>query len=118
MNSRMASPLGHVTVIGLFLVGWEYAAYSGLMDPTFFGRPSGIALYLWNGFVASDTLWTELGFTVAGAGISFVLGSICAIATGLVFASFPRIHRAAEPYLTLLNAMPRIALKKTPTDQG
>jgi hypothetical protein len=81
-----------------------------LLAPTFFGRPSGIASYLWKGFVTEGRLWTELGYTLLGAGISFLGGSICAIALGLIFVEFPRFHRAAEPYLTLLNAMPRIAL--------
>jgi NitT/TauT family transport system permease protein len=110
MVPRLASVLAHAVAIGAFLATWEYAAESGLLDPTFFGRPSGIARYLWGGFVVTGKLWLELGVTLAGAGISFFLGSIGAIAAGLLFAAFPRIHRASEPYLTLLNAMPRIAL--------
>jgi NitT/TauT family transport system permease protein len=81
-----------------------------LLEPTFFGRPSGIILYLWKGFVTEGRLWLELGYTLMGAGISFLGGSLCAIALGLVFVEFPRFHRATEPYLTLVNAMPRIAL--------
>jgi NitT/TauT family transport system permease protein len=81
-----------------------------LLEPTFFGRPSGIASYLWKGFVTEGRLWLELGYTLLGAGISFLGGSVCAITLGLVFVQFPRFHRAVEPYLTLMNAMPRIAL--------
>lgn len=39
-----------------------------------------------------------------------MIGSVAAIGVGLVFAIFPRIHHATEPYLTFINAMPRIAL--------
>ncbi len=95
-----------VATIGL----WEAAAESGWLDPTFFGRPSGIAAYLWKGFVADGKLWLDLGYTLAGTLASFVGGSVCAIAAGLLFMLFPAFHRSAEPYLTLLNAMPRIAL--------
>jgi NitT/TauT family transport system permease protein len=42
--------------------------------------------------------------------VSFLAGSIAAVSVGLLFMVVPRFHRAAEPYLTLLNAMPRIAL--------
>lgn len=101
---------GHVAFIVAFLTVWELAARYGLLDPTFFGRPSGIRDYLWKGFVTGGKLWLELGYTLAGAAISFVAGSIAAIALGLVFTTYPLLHRAAEPYLTLLNAMPRIAL--------
>ena len=32
------------------------------------------------------------------------------MAVGLLFVFYPRFHRAAEPYMALLNAMPRLAL--------
>jgi NitT/TauT family transport system permease protein len=109
-SARVQRLIGHTLFIVLFVVLWEQAATSGLLEPMFFGRPSGIISYLWKGFVTKGQLWLELGYTLLGAGISFLGGSLCAIAVGLVFMEFPRFHRAAEPYLTLVNAMPRIAL--------
>lgn len=100
----------HALFVVVFLSIWELAARHGLLDPTFFGRPSGIWNYLWKGFVTGKKLWVEFGYTIAGAVISFVGGSVTAIAFGLLFTTYPLLHRAAEPYLTLLNAMPRIAL--------
>ncbi len=100
----------HAAFVLFFLVLWEFSAQSGLLDPTFFGRPSGIRDYLWKGFITEGKLWLELGYTLGGAAISFVLGSVAAVALGLLFTTYPPLHRAAEPYLTLLNAMPRIAL--------
>jgi NitT/TauT family transport system permease protein len=102
--------IGHTLFIVLVVVVWEQAATRGVLEPTFFGRPSGIAHYLWKGFVTEGRLWLELGYTLLGACISFLGGSLSAIAVGLVFMKSPRFHRASEPYLTLLNAMPRIAL--------
>ena len=101
---------GHLAFIVAFISIWEIAAQHGFLDPTFFGRPSGIWKYLWTGFVTGKKLWLELGYTITGAVISFVTGSATAIAFGLLFTTYPALHRAAEPYLTLLNAMPRIAL--------
>jgi NitT/TauT family transport system permease protein len=102
--------IGHTLFILFVVVIWEQAAARGLLEPAFFGRPSGIVSYLWKGFISEGGLWLELGYTLLGAGLSFVGGSLCAFAVGLVFMEFPRLQRAAEPYLTLLNAMPRIAL--------
>lgn len=109
-NASVLRVAAHVAFIVSFLTIWELAARSGFLDPTFFGRPSGIRAYLWKGFVVGGKLWVELGYTLAGAAISFVAGSVAAIAIGLLFTTYPVLHRAAEPYLTLLNAMPRIAL--------
>jgi NitT/TauT family transport system permease protein len=67
-------------------------------------------MYLWNGFIVERNLWTDLFYTVLAATIAFWGGSIAAVLVGLLFAMVPRLHRACEPYLTLLNSMPRIAL--------
>lgn len=108
--SRILTVAAHAAFIAVLVGIWELAASRGVLDPTFFGRPSGIVAFLWKGFAGGGKLWLELGYTLLGAAISFVLGSVCAVALGLVFAMLPAFHRAAEPYLTLLNAMPRIAL--------
>ena len=65
---------------------------------------------MWNGFFVGRSLWLELGYTLAGTIISFLLGSVAAIIAGLLFTTLPKVHNAAEPYLTFFNAMPRIAL--------
>lgn len=101
---------GHLLFLLILIGSWEFACAQGWLEPTFFGRPSEIAAYLYQGFVAKPTLWLDLGYTLLGTGISFVLGSALAILLGLVFVTYPGFERAADPYLTLLNAMPRIAL--------
>ena len=61
------------------------------LPETFFGTPTGIAAYLWDGFIVGRKLWLELGYTVAGTLISVPFGgSIAALALGLVFVMFPR----------------------------
>jgi NitT/TauT family transport system permease protein len=101
---------GHVLFLIAFIGSWELAATHGLLDAAFFGRPSGIAQFLYDGFVKHPVLWLDLGYTIAATLASFALGTTLAIGLGLVFSAFPRFERAADPYLTVLNAMPRIAL--------
>lgn len=108
--SWIAAPIAHGLFIFAILVAWEIAAQAQLLDRTFFGRPSGICFYLWRGFFVEGNLWLELGYTLFGAAISFIGGSSAAVLFGLLFTYFPTAHRAAEPYLTLMNAMPRLAL--------
>jgi NitT/TauT family transport system permease protein len=108
LNRRAAS--GHALFLFVFIAVWELAARQGYLDPAFFGRPSGIAQYLYDGFVVHPVLWLDLAYTIGETFASFLLGSVLAIGLGLVFTAFPRFERAADPYLTVLNAMPRIAL--------
>ncbi len=107
---RASTVATHAVAIAAFLAVWELAMRQEWLAQTFFGQPSGIAAYLWDGFVTGRKLWRDLGYTVAGTLISFALGSVAALALGLVFVMFPKVERAMDPYLTVLNAMPRLAL--------
>ena len=100
----------HLVFIAAFLLLWEYTMRSQWLPETFFGQPTGIAAYLWDGFATGRKLWRELGYTVAGTLISFIGGSLAALALGLVFVMFPKVEHALDPYLMVLNAMPRFAL--------
>jgi len=102
--------LAHLVFIVSFLLLWEFIMRRHWLPEIFFGTPSGIASYLWDGFVVSHKLWRDLGYTVAATIVSFVLGSSVALALGLVFLMFPKVERALDPYLMALNAMPRFAL--------
>lgn len=109
-SNRLKTIGGHALFITLFLAAWELLARTGYLNASFFGRPAGMAQFLWNGFFASSRLWVDLGYTLYGSAVSFVSGSLAAFLLGLAFMFFPRLQQAMDPYLTLLNAMPRIAL--------
>jgi NitT/TauT family transport system permease protein len=100
----------HAVAIAAFLAVWEVAMRQEWLPSAFFGQPTGIAAYLWDGFAGGGKLWRDLGYTVAGTVMSFVLGSVAALVLGLVFVMFPKVEHAMDPYLTVLNAMPRLAL--------
>ncbi len=102
--------IAQVAALSALVLAAEFAFRQGWLNPAFFGKPSGIAEYLWKGFVASRNLWLDLAYTVGGTLISFVIGSVTAILTGALFVTFPKVERAVDPYLTVINAMPRIAL--------
>ena len=110
MKASWTEVAAHGAFIAAFIALWEYGARTEFLPQTFFGSPAGIVAYLWDGFAVSKKLWLELGYTVAGTLISFVLGAVAAMALGLAFAIFPKLEHAMEPYLMVLNAMPRIAL--------
>ena len=107
---RWGAVAAHTLFIAAFLGAWEVASRQEWLQQTFFGYPSGIAAYLWEGFVVKGQLWKQLGYTVTGTLISFVLGSVLAILLGLAFVTWPRLEHAMDPYLSVLNATPRIAL--------
>ncbi len=102
--------LYHAIAIAIFLAVWEYASAQGWLNRLFFGYPSAIFAFLVEGFYTTNRLWIELGYTLLGTFFAFTLGSLAAMAMGLLFVIFPAFDRAAQPYLTFINAIPRIAL--------
>ena len=78
----------HLLFLIAFFGLWEWSSRAGWLDRTLFGQPSAIALYLWRGFFVQGHLWLELGYTLAGTLMSFVLGSMAAIVLGLGFTQW------------------------------
>ena len=109
-KSGIRFAIAQLVFVALLIGAGEYAFHQGWLDPAFFGKPSGVAQYLWKGLVGSGDLWLDLGYTIGGTLISFAIGSVAAIVTGALFVAFPRLEHAVDPYLTIINAMPRIAL--------
>jgi NitT/TauT family transport system permease protein len=100
---------GQLLLLPAMLLLWELAAEWRWFDPSLFGRPTGIGKFLWT-YVASGKLWSDLGWTLTGTFLAFALGSLAAMATGLMFVRFPRLERLLDPYFSAINAMPRLAL--------
>ncbi len=100
----------HMLFILLLITPWEFGSRSGWLSPTFFGQPSGIAGYLWENLIGSPKIVTDLGWSMLGTMLAFLLGSLAAVAVGLAFVAYPRVERFLDPYLSGMNAMPRIAL--------
>ena len=102
----------HIARIGLLLVLiglWELMAQSGMVDPFITSSPSRIVKYL-GSMINSGTIWTHvwvtLKETIWAFAISTILGSLIAI---LLMLCMP-LKRVMEPYLVVLNSLPKIAL--------
>src|SRR6266571_7052641 len=99
-----------VLVLGLWELGTSQGE-KGLIDPFFYGRPSGIASQLWTWIqtgTAQGPLWLQVATTLEEAALGFLAG----VALGIVFGvALGRIRLLADvfaPYIKALNAMPRV----------
>jgi NitT/TauT family transport system permease protein len=98
-----------LAALAVLLLAWEYVSAQRLVDPLFFGQPSGVFRYLQKA-LADGTLLKETSWTIGSTLVAFALGSLAGIGTGLLFAIFPRAEIFFDPFLSALNALPRIAL--------
>ncbi len=98
-----------IAVLIAFFGLWELLAKTGAIDSFLFSCPSKICATI-AALLKSDELFTHilvtLGETIAGFLIATALGTIVAI---LLWWS-DRLRKISEPYLIILNALPKIAL--------
>lgn len=102
--------IGRFVILALFFSAWEWVSSEKLIDPVLFGKPSGIALYLWTEIFVTGSLLKDLAWTMYGTLAAFVLGSVAGILVGMLFVSNRIVEALFNPILMALNAMPRLAL--------
>jgi sulfonate transport system permease protein len=93
----------------LFLGGWQAAAALGVIDPFFFSRPSDIALRVWT-WVSSGSLWRHLAATLEESVLGLLIGGAIGVVMGFALARARFAARVLEPYIMMLNAVPRVVL--------
>src|SRR5690554_2686556 len=106
-NLRLASyRLGIVLAVGLIL---ELGVRSGWLDTLFFSSPTQI----WEKAVRlldQGRFFVIVGTTVGEALAGFVLGSIAAIAVGLLLSRARGLANVLEPFIMMLYSTPLLAL--------
>jgi NitT/TauT family transport system permease protein len=91
--------IGRFVILALFFSAWEYASSEKLIDPVLFGKPSGIALYLWTEIFVTGSLLRDLAWTMYGTMAAFVLGSLAGILVGMLFVSNRLVEALFNPIL-------------------
>lgn len=91
------------------LVLWEAAGRNGWIDPLLFSYPSKIFTYLWT-TAADGTLWPHLLTTVTETVSGFVLGTLLGAGLAALLWRVPFLSRVLDPYMVVLNSMPKVAL--------
>jgi NitT/TauT family transport system permease protein len=98
-----------VFVIG----GWQLFTQWKIVDPFFFGRPSGIVDQLVNWAkhgTAYGSLWLQIWITMKEALLGFLYGVIAGIVLGVLLGQVRFLADVLGPYIKVMNAIPRIVL--------
>ncbi|MGW1682537.1 ABC transporter permease [Saccharopolyspora sp. NPDC002376] len=88
---------------------WEICSRMGYIDPFMVSSPTAVARFLGEAFTSGD-LWPHISATVTATLLAFAIGSLAGVITGLILSVSPRLNAVLDPFLTIANAMPRVAL--------
>ncbi len=80
-----------------------------LLPPFFFSNPFEVAQQVVTWF-ATGVIWKHLWVTLLESVLAFVLGSIGGVLVGFWFARQPRTAAVFDPYVKMVNALPRVVL--------
>jgi len=103
---------------GLFTL-WQVLAQPDLIPPFvwenpnraafFFGEPVKIFRVIWEWF-SQGAIYQHLWVTLQETALAFVIGSVLGLAIGLWLGLSPTASALFDPYITAMNAMPRVVL--------
>ena len=98
----------------LTIAAWEVGTKvpiggSYLLPPFFFSTPTDVASRIIKWFV-EGTVWRHLWITLYEAMMAFIIGSAAGVAIGFWFARQPVVAAVFDPYVKMINALPRVVL--------
>jgi NitT/TauT family transport system permease protein len=107
--------IGLQVIVGLLAIAlWQIGttvpvdgAY--LLPPFFFSTPVDVAARVFKWFV-EGTVWRHLWITLYEAMMAFIIGSAAGVVIGFWFARKPMVAAVLDPYVKMINALPRVVL--------
>jgi NitT/TauT family transport system permease protein len=112
--SRIKLLLAQAAIAVLAIVLWHLLTTvpiggALLLPPFFFSTPLDIANRVVRWFV-SGMIWKHLWVTLSESVLAFVIGSLAGVAIGFWFARKPLVAALFDPYVKMINALPRVVL--------
>ncbi len=93
--------------------GWELGARTGVIDPFFWGQPTGIAhqIFIWaTQGTAQGPLWEQIATTLEETILGFLIGVVLGVVFGVVLGRNRFLSDVLSPYIKAANSIPRVVL--------
>jgi NitT/TauT family transport system permease protein len=100
---------GQIVLGVLFLFIWQKLVDLGKLDKFFFSRPIDIGARVLE-WVTSGSIWPHLLVTLEEAALAFLFGAAAGALAGFALARLPVLSALLDPYIRVLNALPRVVL--------
>ena len=108
--------LTQILILVSFLGIWEILADNGIIDSFITSQPSKILATFMN--LTSNDLLKHIGVTVYETVVGFLLGTTIGIIVAVILWWSKFLSKVAEPYLVVLNSLPKVALRSNNYNLG
>ena len=94
----------------IFILGiWEILANKEVISTFLFSKPS--AIYdLFMRYMENGQLWVHVKTSVYETVLGLIIGTVGGVIVAILLWAFPRLSRVLDPFLVVLNALPKTAL--------
>ena len=96
-------------IIFCFLVLWEIASKTGMINSFLSSSPSRVVRTFLS-LLEQNNLWNHVYITVYETLISFFIASLLGFVIATLLWWFKTLAKIFDPYLTVLNSLPKVAL--------
>lgn len=101
--------IARVLILVIFLVVWEAASRTGLIDDFIFSSPSRV-VGCFVGMIKDKSIFLHIGITLTETIVSFLLVILLSILMAILLWTNRKCSEILEPYLVVLNSLPKSAL--------
>ncbi|KUN09309.1 ABC transporter permease [Streptomyces yokosukanensis] len=104
---------GRIGLAVFVIGGWQAFTTWGIVDPFFFGQPSGIwqrLIDLFQHGTQFGSFYQNIWTTIEEALVGFVVGSLTGVVFGVALGQSRYLSDVLGPYIKMVNAIPRIVL--------
>ncbi|WP_026690756.1 ABC transporter permease [Alteribacter aurantiacus] len=98
-----------LSILILFFVSWEFLTSQRILDPLLFSSPSRV----WNLLlirISDGSIFVHSSVTLFETVLGFILGTAMGTAMAAMLWWSRFLSRVMDPYLVVLNSMPKVAL--------
>ena len=108
-NKKIIITVSRILILLLLLGFWELFAQLKVIDPFITSSPSRVAITIAD-LYKNGTLFFHIGITLAETLAGFLIAVVLGYAIAVVLWASDTVHKVVEPYIVVLNSLPKIAL--------
>lgn len=108
-RTTLKTRLTQILILAFFLILWQFAADKGYINTFISSSPKRVVDTIIS-LINQGTLWGHIWITTYETILSFTIGTGLGWMIATLLWWFPFLAKVMDPYLTILNSLPKVAL--------